>query len=123
MDTADIYAQSRSERDSLGITEKAFYEADYMDSNGKEFLIGIERYDDRGELIEEIDYDKTGKIKLHIKYVYDDQMLLKEITLDGKGNIEKTIVHTYDADGLRTSKQYLDAKGRLYKEKIYRYKK
>ena len=119
----DITAQSRKERDSLNVTEKAFYELDYKDSKGKEYLLRIERYDTRGELIEEIEYDENSKIKKHLQYVYKDELLLKELSLDSKGNIEKTIEHTYDADGLRISKKYLDAKGRLYREKIYRYKK
>jgi hypothetical protein len=115
--------QSRKERDSLGITEIEYYEVDYMDSNGKEYLEKIERFDERGELIEEIKYDLDGGIKEHIQYVYDGKFLMKEIYLDHKGNVDKTYVYEYDPDGLRISKKYFDNKDRIYKEKRYRYKK
>jgi len=116
-------AQSRKERDSLGITEKKFFEVDYMDSNGKEQLERIERYDDNGEMIEEIDYDKNGKVKQHIQYVYENDLLVKETYLDNKGKLEKYFVYTYDADGLRVSKKNFDAKDKIYRERIYRYQK
>ncbi len=116
-------AQSRKERDSLGITEKKFIEVDYMDSNGKEQLERVERYDDTGEMIEEIDYNSDGKVKLHIQYVYENDLLVKEIYLDHKGKLEKYFVYTYDADGLKVSKKNFDAKDKIYKEKRYRYQK
>ena len=118
-----IDAQTRKERDSLGITEIKFIEVDYMDSNGKERLERIERYDDNGRMIEEIDYDSNEKEKNHIRYVYEDDLLIKEIYLDNKGNLEKYFVYTYDCDGLIISKKNFDAKDRIYKERRYQYQK
>ena len=118
-----IDAQSRKERDSLGITEIKFIEVDYMDSNGKERLERIERYDDNGRMIEEIDYDSNEKEKNHIRYVYEDDLLIKEIYLDNKGNLEKYFMYTYDGDGLIISKKNFDAKDRIYKERRYQYQK
>ena len=116
-------AQSRKERDSLGITQIEYYEVDYKDSNGKEYLEKLERFDERGELIEEIKYDRDGKVKEYIQYIYEGKLLMKEIYLDHKGNLEKTYVYEYDPDGLRISKKFFDNKDRIYKEKRYRYKK
>jgi len=118
-----LEAQSRKERDSLGITEKKTLEVDYMDSNGKEQVERIERYDDDGRMVEEIDYDSNEKVKSHIQYVYENDFLIKEIYLDHKGKLEKYFVYTYDADGLKVSKKNFDAKDKIYKEKRYRYQK
>ena len=121
--SGSLDAQSRKERDSLGITEKKFIEVDYMDSNGKERLERIERYNKDGIMIEEIDYDSNEKVKNHIQYVYENDLLIKEIYFDTKGKIEKYFVYEYDADGLKISKKNFDAKDKIYKEKIYRYQK
>ena len=116
-------AQSRKERDSLGITEKRSIDVDYMDSNGKEILDRIERYDEDGRMIEEIDYDSNEKVKNHIRYVYENDLLVKEIYLDHKGNLEKYFVYTYDEDGLLISKKNFDAKDKIYKERKYQYER
>ena len=116
-------AQSRKERDSLGITEKRFIDVDYMDSNGKERLDRIERYDEDGRTIEEIEYDSNEKVKDHIRYVYENDLLVKEIHLDHKGKLEKYFVYTYDEDGLLISKKNFDAKDNIYKERRYEYKR
>ena len=120
---SSLDAQSRKERDSLGITEIIFIEVDYMDSNGKERVERIERYDEDGRMIEEIDYDSNEKIKNHIQYVYENELLMKEIYLDHKGNLEKYFVYEYDADGLKVSKKNFDAKDNIYKERRYQYKR
>ena len=123
LSTVQADAQSRMERDSLGITEIAYYDVDYLNSDGKESLARIELFDERGELIEEIEYGKDNKIKTHIKYVYEGNLLMKEIYFDHKGNLEKTYEYEYDPEGLKISKKYFDNKNRIYKEKRYRYKK
>ncbi len=121
--TGQADAQSRKERDSLGITEISYYDVDYLNSNGNEYLVRIERFDERGELIEEIEYGKDKKIENHIKYVYEGKLLKKEIYFDQKGNVDKTYEYEYDSEGLKISKKYFDNKNRIYKEKRYRYKK
>jgi hypothetical protein len=116
-------AQSRKKIDSLQIIEKAFYDIDYLDSYGKEVLVKIERFDQRGELIEEIEYEDNGKIKKHIQYQYRGELLIRENSLDNKGKIKSCIEYEYDADGLKIGRKNYDPKGRITKERIYRYKK
>ena len=94
-----------------------------MDSNGREYLEKIERYDNDGRMVEEIEYDNSEKIKKHIQYAYEDGLLMKEIHLDHKGRIERTEVYEYDEDGLEISKKYFNAKNKIYKEKKYQYQK
>ena len=115
--------QSRTERDSLSITAIEYYDVDYEDSNGQEYLVRVEKFDDRGELIEEIEYDDHGKIDKHTRYVYGGSLLTREISLTRNGKVKRTIEYEYDADGLKTSKKYYDEKDRIYKEKRYRYTK
>lgn len=119
----DAEAQSRKKIDSLQIIEKAFYDIDYLDSYGKEVLVKIERFDEQGELIEEIEYEDNGKIKKHTQYEYMGELLIRESSLDNKGKVESRIEYEYDADGLRISRKHYDAKGRITKERNYRYKK
>lgn len=121
--STSLDAQSRKERDSLGITEIISIEADYMDSNGKEHIEKIERYNEDGRLIEVIDYDNDEKIKEHIQYEYEDGLLLKEIYFDHKDRLEKYFIYTYDEDGLLISKKYFDAKDNIYRERKYQYKR
>lgn len=115
--------QSRKERDSLNIRAIEHYDVDYEDSNGKEYLVKMEKFDDRGELTEEIEYDDHGRIDKHTRYVYEGNLLVREISLDRDGKVKRTIEYEYDGDGLKTAKRYYDEKDRIYKEKRYRYRK
>jgi hypothetical protein len=119
----DAEAQSRKKRDSLQIIEKAFYDIDHLNSYGKEVLVKIERFGERGELIEEIEYEDNNKIKKHIQYHYRGELLIRENSLDNKGKIKSSIEYEYDANGLKIGRKNYDAKGRITKERIYRYKK
>ena len=116
-------AQTRKERDSLRIIERTSFDIDYFDSDGKEVLDKIERYDERGEMIEVIEYETSGRIKTHTQYQYKGKLLTGEKSLDHKGRVISNIEYEYDADGLRISRKIYDAKGRIVKERIYRYKK
>ena len=75
------------------------------------------------ELIEEIEYDKSGNVKIHRQYVYQDSLLVKEITLNSKGKTEKTIEYIYNEEGLETGRKYYDNRGRIYRARKFSYKK
>jgi len=81
----------------------------------------IERFNERGDLIEIQEFNSRGEVKLWEKYAYDNEgRVVEEIFLDAKGRIERTEKSIY-SDGLRIEKQYYNNRDKLYKRKVYEY--
>ena len=81
----------------------------------------IERFNERGDLIEIKEFNSRGEIKLWEKYSYDSEgNVVEEVFLDAKGRIEQTEKSIY-SDGLRIEKQYFNNNEKLYKRKVYEY--
>ena len=81
----------------------------------------IERYNERGDLVEIQEFNSRGEVKLWEKYAYDNEgRVVEEIFLDTKGRVERTEKSIY-SDGLRIEKQYYNNRDKLYKRKVYEY--
>ena len=81
----------------------------------------IQRYNEKGDLIEIKELSKKGEVKRWEKYAYDENgKLVEEFFLDVKGRVERT-ERTLYADGLKVEKQYFNNKDILYKRKVYEY--
>jgi hypothetical protein len=81
----------------------------------------IERYNEKGDLVEIKEFSKRGEVKRWEKYAYDENdKLVEEVFLDAKGRVERT-ERTLYAEGLKTEKQYFNNKDILYKRKVYEY--
>ena len=81
----------------------------------------IERFNERGDLIEIKEFNSKGEIKLWEKYSYDSEgNVVEEVFLDARGRTERTEKSVY-SDGLRIEKQYFNNKDKLYKRKVYEY--
>ena len=81
----------------------------------------IERFNERGDLIEIQEFNSRGEVKLWEKYAYDNEgRVVEEIFLDTKGRVERTEKSIY-SDGLRIEKQYYNNRDKLYKRKVYEY--
>lgn len=81
----------------------------------------IERYNEKGELVEIKELSKRGEVKRWEQYAYDENgKLVEEVFLDVKGRVERT-ERTLYAEGLKTEKQYFNNKNILYKKKVYEY--
>lgn len=79
-------------------------------------------YDQKGNVIEEIDY-KDGEIEKSFLYEYDAQNnKIKEVEKNGAGKVVKTTVYTYD-NGLRKDKIEYDENNQIKEKKIYQYEK
>lgn len=86
------------------------------------FLDKEEHYDFRGEIVELKEYSNKGKeIKLWMKYKFDDEgNLIEELELNSKG--EQKIKFVYKNNkGLRIERNDYDEKNRLIKVKKYEY--
>ena len=81
----------------------------------------IEKFNERGDLLEIQEFNSRGDVKLWEKYAYDNEgRVVEEIFLDSKGRVERTEKSIY-SDGLRIEKQYYNNRDKLYKRKVYEY--
>lgn len=84
-------------------------------------LESLTRFDEHGNIIEEIEYNNEGKLKSHRKYEYDKSgNRIKEIEFDEDGKVISKTVYTFQ-QGLRKEKVKYDEKGKIKYRKIYIY--
>ncbi len=78
-------------------------------------------FDQRGNLLEHKEMSLKGKLKLWIKYRYnDDNEVIQEEILNESGEVVEKTVTTWKA-GQKVTRAYYDHKDRLIKVKEYRY--
>src|SRR3954471_308650 len=90
-----FHANAQSKKEIKKNKVKMLKESHTSVENGKEstFDVSMEKYDDNGNVIEEVDYDKEGKIKSHNTSTYDkngDKIEEQVLTEDGKLKKKKT---------------------------------
>lgn len=96
------------------------YEEKFEKGQKKTMIDSEEKYDLRGNTIEEIEY-KDGKMDKHMQYEYDaDNNRIRETELDENGKIKKTAEYKYEK-GLRKEKLSYDAGKNLISRKTYNY--
>lgn len=79
------------------------------------------RFDEKGNIIEEIEYDED-KIILHKKYIVDENgNKVKEMELNASGKITKTIEYNYDSENRKIKEIETDASGKPCKISEYKY--
>jgi len=116
-----LYAQKKKSIQMHKIKSITIYNADYEVNNGKQIKESFERYDDFGNMVEEIEYDKKGVEKKHILSEYDDEgNKTKETFLMTNGIKEKIIEYKYD-DGLKTERIVYSGNGKIKSKKKYVY--
>ncbi len=119
--TNGLFSQSRNEIRDLDIVSVTEIEADYEDSNGKEIVKFETFYDKRGNVIKELDYDKSGSLTKIITYEYnEDDNKIKEIHLKPNNTVIKTYIYSYDK-GLLTERKEFDKNDKLISRNTYKY--
>jgi len=117
----NLYSQSRNEVRDLDIESVTEIEVDYEDSNGKEIVRFKTFYDKRGNIIKELDYDKSGKLTEIITYEYnEDDNKIKEIHYKPNNTIIKTYTYNYEK-GLLTERKEYDKNNKLVSRNTYKY--
>lgn len=115
-----VNAQKKSsikEKNIRAITE---YKQD-IEKKGPKLKETYTLYDSNGNVLEEIEYDSGGKVKLHMKYQYDaDDNKIKETELDPQGKIIRVTEFKYNSD-LKTEKNIYDSSGKLKTKRTYQY--
>ncbi len=114
---AQVNAQDNS---SAGIKTKITHQEKVEKGKKSVSIDAEEKYDVRGNTIEEIEY-KDGKIDKHILYEYDSENnRIKETELDATGKPKKIGEYKYE-NGLRKEKYIYDASKSLLSKKTYTY--
>lgn len=92
-------------------------------SSSVKYLAMVEKFDSKGNLIEEIDYTKDKQIKTHFVWTYNSNNdKLTETELDASGNVKKKVIYEYNGL-LKISKKEYDSKNKLVSWKEYTYEK
>ncbi len=121
--TFNINAQSTKKIKSQKIKSITVWESKYKTPNAKENKESVSKFDQNGNLIDEITYDNTGKFKEHISYKYNqNNKKINETYYTQKGNITKIIKYTYNEENLKTEKNVYDGNNKLKSKKRYVYK-
>jgi len=119
--TNNLFSQSRKKIRELDIESITEVEADYEDSNGKEIMRFVTVYNERGNVIKEMDYDKSGKLTEIISYEYNiDDDKIKEVHYKPNNKVLKTYTYGYEK-GLLTERKEYDESNRLISRNTYKY--
>jgi antitoxin component YwqK of YwqJK toxin-antitoxin module len=113
-----INAQSGKEIKKLQITTKETW--NNTDSKSK-FLETVEKFDEEGNLLEEIKYNPGKSIRKQTKWTYNENNdKLTETEYDSSGKVTSRKEYTYEGS-LRTSRKEYDEKGKLVSWEIYKF--
>ncbi len=118
--TISVSAQKKNTVKENNIRSVTEYKQD-TEKKGANIKESYTLFDADGNVLEQIDYDATGKIKSHIKFQFDSENnKTKEIDLSPEGKVLKTTEYKYSGD-IRTEKNIYDAAGKLKTKRTYKY--
>jgi hypothetical protein len=93
------------------------------DENGpKKYKKTTWKYNDKGDKLEEVEYDASGAVIKKVTYAYNgkgDRTF--EVEYDGSGRLTKKVAYGYDAKGLKTEKKVYGPNDVLLKHVKYTY--
>jgi hypothetical protein len=111
---SQIYVQGKGIK-SIVVTEEKY---DMLIK--KQFKESETYYDQKGNILEEINY-KDGKVDKHFKYLYDSESnKIKEEEFDAAGRMIEYSEYKYDK-GLRIEKIVYDSSKKMKSKKAYTY--
>jgi hypothetical protein len=116
-----VSAQKKNTIKNNNVKSVTVLQQDIEKANGPQVKESYTLYDDQGNTLEEIEYNKTGMVSSHMKYVYNsDNNKTKEIEIGANGKVIKTTEYKYSGT-LKTEKDVYDANGKLKSKKNYQY--
>jgi hypothetical protein len=95
----------------LAQTSRTEYVTEFDKKQRKEITYkdAVLTYNDKGDVVEEWNYDKKGNISKHIKFTYNAQnKKLKEIHFSSKGKEKKIVEYSYDDKGRKILEKHID---------------
>jgi hypothetical protein len=118
-----VPGQSKNQIKALEIKSTTIIEYDYSSGKENKHTESIKRYNNQGDIIERIDFNKSGKQKERIVYKRNKNFdIVEEIYYDKDDRIEKTYRYIYDGR-LKTTKEKYDSNNKLIWRKEYIYEK
>jgi hypothetical protein len=119
--TFPVFSQKKKSIQANKIKSTTEYNEDYEKNNGRSVKDAYTKFDESGNVVEEIEYDEYGKEKKHVAYEYDDSdNKTKETYFTPKGTKEKVIEYKYE-EGLKTEKIVYLPNGKVKSKKKYVY--
>jgi len=116
-----VLGQDASKIQEKKIVTRTVYEYFVEEGMDEPVVESVERYNERGDLLEIKEFNSKGEVKRWEKYDYDERgHQVEEVYLDGKGKVQRTEKSVYSV-GLRVEKLYYNNKDKLYKRKVYEY--
>lgn len=116
-----LHAQKKKTVIEKQIRAVTVYNEDYEKNNGRPVKDSYTRYDEQGNVLEEIEYDEYGKERKHVLYEYDSEgNKTKETNLTPKGTKASVIEYKYE-NGLRKEKIVYNSSGKIVLRKKYVY--
>ncbi|MFN8355939.1 MAG: hypothetical protein U0Y10_15905 [Spirosomataceae bacterium] len=113
-------AQSKKEVKKFDITSTTETVTETID--GKEVTHNdlIKKFDKHGNEIEEINYDKVGKLKERFVRKFDkNDNKIEEVTFDGNNHQTKKEIYKYDELGEKSEEYEYDAKNVLVSKSVF----
>ena len=102
---------------SITVQEQKFEKG----AGGKLMPESVIRYDQSGNIIEEIEY-KEGKVSRHFAYKYDtDNNKIQEIEFDPSGKKIKITEYKYNEAHLRTERIVYNGSNQVLSKRTYKY--
>ncbi len=119
--TLNLFSQKKKTVVQKNIKSVTEYNEDYLKNNGRSVKESFTKYDEGGNVVEEIEYDEYGKEKKHILYEYNEEGdKIKEIKLTPQGTKASITEYKYE-NGLKKEKIVYDGKGKIVLRKKYIY--
>jgi antitoxin component YwqK of YwqJK toxin-antitoxin module len=116
--SASVYSQNTNSASK--IKGRIIHEEKTVKNVKNTLIDAEEKYDQKGNLIEETQY-KDGKVDKRMVYEYDaNNNKIKETETDASGKLKKTSEYKYE-NGLRTEKITFDENKKLISKKTYSY--
>ena len=79
-------------------------------------------YDEKGNKIEENDYDSDGRLDSKTTYKYDEKgNIIEENDYDSDGRLDSKYIYKYDEKGNKIEENRYDSNGRLSQKTTYKY--
>lgn len=115
--------QSREVILNEAIVSQTIYEQDVEGGDNKPLIVKKETYDKKGLLIDLKQYDDEGKnAKDWFVYKYNEKdQLVEEIEYNSRAKQKKRTEYKYNTKGLKSERLIYDEKNRLSKKRIYEY--
>ncbi|MBU2558066.1 MAG: hypothetical protein KJ578_09840 [Bacteroidetes bacterium] len=105
------------------MTEKHFL-IDTSREPGEQIILShyyISSFDDNGNRVEDLEFDSKDKQLKKYKYSYTGDQRDTLIITDSEAKLMRTIIYSYDDNGLLANDQSYDANGKPEKQFVYKY--